>query len=183
MSSTKLKMSKGNTARHGTLLIISTNYLPLFYYVSVQELHSLGAAFVARLRHIRRNYAILIQRLPQMWPANAAFQFEGCTTRILRGPAYIKLHRGPASSLSSSDNVLAGYTLESETALSWLGFYIFTKTPVEWRYFKTTLLLSWMFWSVPMISDRKEENKKKSRFDNLCKTPLCICCVRTSHAK
>lgn len=106
-------MSKGNRAGHGTLLIISTSYLPLFCYVSVQELYSSGAAFVAQLRHIRRNYAVLIQRLPQMWPTNAAFQFEDCTTWILRGPAYIKMHRGPASSLSSSDKILAGYTLES----------------------------------------------------------------------
>lgn len=125
------KCQKGNTARHGTLSIISTNYLPLFCYVSIQELYSSWASFVAWLRHLRRNYAVLIQRLLRMWPADAAFQFEGCTTWILRGPAYIKWHRGPASSLSSSDKILAGYTVESETALLWPGFYIFTKTPVE----------------------------------------------------
>lgn len=157
------------------LLIISTIYLPLFCYVSVQELYSSGAAFVARLRHIRHNYAILIQRLLQMWPTNAAFQFEGCTTWILRGPAYIKMHRGPTSSLSSSDKILAGYTLESARVPFYDLAFIFSQRletqRLEWRYFKTTLLLSWMFWSVPMIRDLKEENKKKSRSDNLCKTP------------
>lgn len=53
--------------------------------------------------------------LPPMWPTNATFQFEDCATWILRGPAYIEMHRGPASSLSSSDKILAGYTLESVT--------------------------------------------------------------------
>lgn len=110
-SSTKVKRKHGMV--HWTLLITSTSYLPLFCYVSVQELYSSGAAFVAQLHHIRRNYAVLIQRLPQTWPTNAAFQFEDRATWILRDPAYIKMHRGPASSLSSSNKILAGHTLES----------------------------------------------------------------------
>lgn len=47
-------------------------------YVPVQGLHPFRAAFVGRLRHIRRDRAVPIQRLLQMWQTSAAFILLKC---------------------------------------------------------------------------------------------------------